>query len=180
MKNKKLIIFLVAIGLIGIVLVIALKNGKFQKEIVISKAEIQEILDKNFPIEKNLGFAKINLESPSVYFENENIGIRLNYSGSIFKKSASGAVDMNSQIIYRQDKGAFYLSNFNIDEIAINDASFADKEKIKTTVSNVLSYYLDDYPIYTLKQRDFKQNLAKLLLKDVRVQGDALVLTMGI
>jgi hypothetical protein len=180
MKNKKLIIFLVSIGLVGIVLVILSKSGKFEREIVISQAQIQEIVDQKFPIEKNLGFAKINLESPSIYFKNENIGIRLNYSGSILKKSASGVVDINSQIIYRQDKGAFYLSNFNIDEIAINEASFSDKEKIKTTVSNVLSFYLDDYPIYTLKQKDFKQNLAKLLLKDVKVQGDALVLTMGI
>ena len=154
--------------------------GKFQKEISISKTQIQEMLDKKFPIDKNSVFAKLTLASPNVYLGRSNIGMKLNYFGNFFKKKISGFIDFNGEIIYKQDKGAFYLANFNIVDIKVNKSNFLNIGKLKTIFIKIIDSYLDDYPVYRLNQADIKENIAKFFLKDVKIQSENLILILGV
>jgi len=171
---------LLSLLILSLVLGLAQSCDTFQKDIIIPQSKIQEEMDKKFPYDKSIVIARLLLDSPLVYFKGENIGMRLNYYGNFLNKEVKGVVDFNGQIVYKQDKGAFYLSDFSIVEIAVNEANYSDQEKLKTAVSNITTNYLNDYAIYRLNQKDFKQNLAKLLLKDIKINGNTLVITVGI
>jgi hypothetical protein len=154
--------------------------GRFQKDIQIPKTTIQEMVDKKFPFDKNVVIARLTLDSPAVYFKDKNIGMKLNYYGNFLNKEIKGGIDFNGKITYRQKQGAFYLTDFNIVTITVSDANFSNEEKLKTTILKITNNYLDDYPVYRLDQTDFKQNIAKLLLRDLKIEGEELVITMGI
>ena len=168
------------ITILTFVLIAIASCGQFQKEIFISKAQIQEMIDKKFPYDKNMIIARLTLDSPVVYFKEKNIGLKLNYYGKFLEKEVKGFIDFNGQLLYKQEKGAFYLSDFNIVDIAVDNSAFSNDDKFKTTVSTVATKYLDKFPVYKLDQNDFKKNLASLLIKNVRAQNEQLVITMGI
>ena len=169
-------------AILGLLLSILYLNGceKFQKDIIIPQTKIQEMVDHKFPFDKNIVIARLTLDSPSVYFKNENIGMKLNYFGNFLNKEVKGVVDFNGQLIYKKDKGAFYLSQFEIVEISINENNYSDMEKLKSSISNITTNYLDDYPVYRLNQKDFKQSLALLFLKEIKVNSSSLIITMGL
>jgi hypothetical protein len=147
----------------------------------VSRDKIQGLLEKKFPIVKDAVLAKLTLHSPKVFFHGGNhIGIRLQYDAGVLGKQAAGEVAFHGPPVYRADEGAFYLSSLTIDELTINDDSLSQKEKLRERISSVLDAVIPHVPLYHLRQQDFKHKLAKLLLKQVRVEGEELVLTMGL
>ena len=148
--------------------------GGFEKEILIPRETIQKMVDEKFPYQKDALIAKIGLDTPLVYFKNEDIGLRINYSAQLLDKKVSGDIDFRGRIYYKPEKGAFYLKDFKITEIKVEESNFSDKEKIKPILSEILNSYLENHHVYKLDQRDFKQNIAKLLIKSVSVKGDNL------
>lgn len=154
--------------------------GKFEKWINIPKDQIQQAINKKFPYDKNLVIARFKLDSPEIYFKETKIGLKLKYYGNFLNKELEGLVDFNGELIYNQEKGAFYLRNFEIIEISVNESNFSSKDKLKKTILNLLNNYLDDYPVYKLKQSDFKQSIAKLFLKNIVVQDAGLSILLGL
>lgn len=165
--------------LLGFITILGgLNCEKFQKDIFIPRVAIQETLTKKFPYEKNVVVARTTLKDPEIYFQDSSLGIRLNYWANFLEKEINGKIDLNGSIKYH--KGKFYLTNLDIVEFSMEEKSFSSGGKLSAIVSSVIKNYIDGFPIYTLKQSDFKQNLAKMLLKNITVQGDSLCITLGI
>jgi hypothetical protein len=164
--------------IIVVLLVSLLVSCCFKKEIVISRDAIQTMIDKKFPDDHNMVFMRIILMDPKIYFKNTNIGINLLYKGNYLEKEIEGKLDFNGHIRYK--KGAFYLDSLEIVEVSMNEKEFSSNGKLNKIILNTLKNYLDNYPVYKLKQSDFKQNLAKLLLQDITVDGDNLKVVVGL
>lgn len=154
--------------------------GKFQKDIKIPRTKIQQIIDKKFPYHKNVVIAKLTFDSPLVYLKDKNIGMKLNFYGNFLKKEIKGNVDFNGQLSYRQEKGEFYLTNLDIVNISVNEVNFSNEDELKALSLKITKNFLDDYPVYSLKQTDFEENIAKLLIRNVKIEGEELIITMGI
>lgn len=152
--------------------------GAFKKEIVIPKATIQDMLDKKFPIEKVTLLVRVTMSEPKIYFKNGNIGIIIKYWADALGKEVDGIVDVNTHVRY--DNGSFYLSNIEIPMISMNDKEVDQDDKVSKVILSILRNYLETYPVYKLKQTDFKQNLAKLLLKDITVESESLKVLIGL
>jgi hypothetical protein len=150
----------------------------FQKEIVISKDTIQSTLDKQFPFDKSMILMRITLMEPQIYFKNTNIGINLRYWGSYLEKEIEGKIDLNGHIRY--EKGAFYMDSLELVTVTMNEKEFSSDGKFQKILVNLIKNYLECFPLYRLKQTDIKQNLAKLLLKDITVEGDNLKILIGL
>jgi hypothetical protein len=95
-------------------------------------------------------------------------------------KEINGYFDLNGEIFYKPEKGAFYLHHFEIVDLVVNKANFSNKEKLKDVALNIVSNYLDNYPVYKLNPENFKQNIAKLLLKSVSVRDDNLAVLLSL
>jgi hypothetical protein len=153
----------------------------YRADVKVSREKIQNLIEKKFPIEKDAVLAKLSLHSPKVLFHGgSQIGMRLQYDAALLGKHALGEIAFHGPPVYKPEEGAFYLSALTIDEFTINDDSLSHKEKLRDRVSSVLDKVIPHVPLYRLRQQDFKQKLAKLLLKQVRVGDEDLVLTMGL
>lgn len=154
--------------------------GTFEKEVTISKSEIQKMVDAKFPYEKNAVLSRVSLFDPEVYFKGENVGMRLNYKASLVGKEFSGTVDVNGQITYRPDSGTFYLTDFTVADISTNGHRLSNNDKLRGLISNAVGACVQDYRVYSLKEDELKQKMAKLLLKEVKVKGDSLSLRLSL
>jgi len=164
----------------GLILLGSLRCGIVVKDIHIPRSTIQKLLDKKFPYDKNAVIARFVLDSAQVYFKDKNIGMKLSYYGNFLNKEVSGIVDFKGSMTYKSETGAFYLSDFDIVDIRVNQANFSHKGKLRQTVRQITNNYLSTYPVYRLNQKDFKQNITRFLLKKVRIQGQNLIVTVGL
>jgi hypothetical protein len=149
----------------------------FRKEVVIPRAKLQESVSKKFPYEKDVGISRFTVQTPEVYFKGKNIGLREVYFGNLLKKELRGSVDVNGNIIYRPETGAFYLHDFIISDITVNEKDLL--VKVQKIIDAIIGNYLDGFRIYRLNPHDYKQNLARLYVKVIFMRNDDLVIVLG-
>jgi len=172
MKRPVIVVVILSLLLLGC--------GKAQVEIEIKKSQIQEMLDKKFPIEKKAFFVKLNLHTPEVYFSGTQIGLRLRFNSNIIKGDLQGSVDLKGELHYDSEQAQFFLKNLKIIEFKLGDTDLKHQEKMMFMINAVVSEYLDGYPIYTLNQSDLKQAVTGKLLKQIAVKKESLIVTLGV
>ncbi len=173
MKQMMPVIMLVLLAFLGC-------KG-LDREISISKADIQKMADKKFPIEKNAALVNIRLYSPRVFFKDDSIGLALQYSANLLLTGISGNVSFKCKPVYKPENKSFYMSNFELTDITMDNAGgFTGKDKLMGFISMIVNGMLGDTPLYTLNPDDYRQNMARMVLKNVIVKGDNLVLTLSL
>jgi hypothetical protein len=151
-----------------------------EKEIVISKSAIQKMAEKNFPFEMNFQLANIRLFSPQVFFSGDSIGMSLQYSAFLLVSEVWGNVSFTCRPYYKPENTSFYMADFKLTDITLNNiSSFIGKDKLMELISIIINGLFKDTPLYKLNPDDYKQNIAKMMLKGVSVKGDNLVLLMS-
>lgn len=165
-----------------IMLTLALFGCKgMEKEVTISKSTIQKMTEKKFPIEKSSAFASVRLFSPKVFFQDNSIGITIQYSTVILIREIGGTVSFKCKPVYRPENTSFYMSDFELTDFTMNNISnFAGKNQLMSFISAAVNGLFRDTPLYQLNPDDYKQNIAKMLLKSVAVRGDNLVLLLSL
>lgn len=165
----------------AIITMLAFLGCQTEKEITISKSTIQKMTEKKFPIEKDSRLANIRLFSPQVFFINDCTGMTMQYSATLFIKEVGGTVSFKCKPVYRPENTSFYMNNFELTNITMNNVnSFIGKDQLMSLTSMIINGLFKDTPLYQLNPNDYKQNLAKMLLKGVSVNGDSLVLLLSL
>ena len=167
------------IGVAAFLISLAILNcEKFKKDVFIPRTTIQSAIEKKFPYDKSAIIARTTLTDPEIYFSDSAVGVKLKYWANLLEKEINGKLDLNGVIDYR--KGKVYMKDLEIVELTMEEKEFDSKGKLIKIFKSMLNNYLDCYPVYTLDQSDFKQNLAKMLLKDITIKGDSLCITIGL
>lgn|GEM_PF-640168 len=171
-RMKKVIIVSVCIFL-------ALAGCALRKEIIISRAKLQEAVSRKFPYDKDIGIARFTLQTPEVYFKGKNVGLKAVYFAHLFDKEVKGTFDINGNIVYKPETGSFYLHDFAIADITANQKDVLEKINVQKGIDKIINTYLDGFLIYRLNPRDHKQNLARSYVKEIFVRNDDLVIVLG-
>ena len=94
--------------------------------------------------------------------------------------SLGGELDVSGGVRYDEIDGQFFLTDPVIENLNIQGIPDRYSERANNVLTKALGEYYADRPIYTLRETDAKQAVAKLLLKDVIVRNRELVVTLGI
>jgi len=165
--------------MIAVCMLLAFSGCAFREEIVIPRAKIQESISSKFPYDKDAVIIRLTVETPEVYFEGKSIGVKLFYHGNFLTKKIKGYADINGKIVYKPETGAFYLHDLTIADITINENNLSDIVNLQQIIDKIISRWMDGFCIYRLDPDDYKQNLARLLVKDIFVRNDDLVVVLG-
>ncbi|HQH81681.1 MAG: DUF1439 domain-containing protein [Syntrophorhabdus sp.] len=171
-QMKKLVVVFVCI-------ICVLSGCALRKEIVIPRSKIQETVSKKFPYDRDIGIARFTVQSPEVYFKGKNIGLRAVYFVHLLDKEVRGSLDVNGHVVYKPETGSFYLQDFTVEDVRLNEKDLLEKVKIQKIVDKVISNYLDGFRIYRLDPRDQKQSLARSYIREIFVRNDDLVVVLG-
>lgn len=159
------------------------------KEYVVTIPEqvIREKLDSKLPLKKTyLLIFDVTLDNPRVDLIagsnriNTGLDIELNIKIDNHEKPLGGKVDASGDLRYAPSEGAFYLVNPVIENLLIQGLPENYSDKISKVFEKALKNFYSSRPIYTLKASDTKPAAARLILKTLQIQEEAVIVTLGI
>jgi hypothetical protein len=151
--------------------------------IKIPLAAIQLVIENQFPIEKKKYGLTITLRDPLVRLnESENkIGIELTLRLTIRANVSNewrGLIQ--GRLDYDREKGEFYFLDTTIHQMHPDGSLKRYKNAVLMIVEPLLEKVFSTTPVYTLDQENFQHLLARLLLKSVTIQQNAIVVEFGL
>lgn len=156
-------------------------------EIRIPEQQIRQRLAEKLPLRKTyLYIFELTLENPRVDLREDSgrivagLDIRVRIRGGAEDRVLHGTVDASGSLRYAAAKGQFFLAAPKIEQLSIAGLPEERTAQVRAVLETALAEYYADHPIYRLKTGDVKQAAAKLVLKDVAVDGNELVVTMGL
>ena len=152
-----------------------------------SEPELREKLDAQLPwSERYLFIFEVTFDNPRVdLIEGSDrvaggVDAILNIVINNNPRPLSGAIDLSGGVRYARQEGAFYLTDPTIEKIAIQGIPDAYANKANEALSTALSAFYRSRPIYKLEGTKASHQTARLLLKDVIVEDEHLVVTLGL
>ena len=180
--------------LIGIILGVvgALGPGLLKKTSIGSKglvvtfteAEIQERLEGKFPkSEKLLEIFPVEIGVPTVRFldDSDRVELTMNAGVSVpFVQTYEAKGIFTTTIRYEQKDQTLRLSEVTVEGVEATNLPKKYEDPLRVTMTLAARKYLEDYPVHTLKQKDVKDELVRMFLKDLKVRNGRLEVTLGL
>jgi len=184
MQLKFLIASVAAVLLVlGGLLLASQKNYVFR----FSEPELQQKLGDRLPLTKNYLFIfDVTLDEPRVDLVDGSdrigagIDVILNIKVGESQTPLGGSVDVIGGVKYVPEQGEFFITDPEIVSLNIQGLPSAYAERAGDVVSRALAEYYRTRPIYSLEGTDASHVATKLLLKDVAVEDQELVVTLGL
>lgn len=176
----------------AIVLAVSITGAYFYfsgKEYVvrISESEIQEMMQEALPFTKTYLFIfKITLDNPRVELANGSdrikagLDIVLNIQLGKDGIPLSGSADLSGGVLYEPIDGSFYLTNIEVEQLSIQGVPEEYTDRVASVVGAALADYYSTRPAYQLESDDLKQAAALLVLRDVNIENNELIVTLGL
>jgi hypothetical protein len=179
---KKAIFIIAAAAVLAILASVAFLSRQTYV-VELTQEQLQEQLDRGFPLEKGLLILKVRLSNPKVALKNGSDRIHFSVDAGtdiqIEGLTPRGTGTIATRIRYSPEEGAFYMSDPDL-SLRV-DGMKAEKTDTISEVANILiKEYAAAYPVYRLKDDDVKQNVARMVLKDVKVESGVLRLCLGL
>jgi len=150
--------------------------------ITLTAADLQQTLHRKLPASQSKLLVTATVRALDVEFMESGHRILLRPEVELAMAGQSvlrGRALVAGQIRYAADTGEFFLDQPKVADVAIAGLP----ESLRTTAEEVIARFAEGYlataPVYRLKQGDFKQSLAKLVLKSVRTRDGRLDIVIG-
>jgi len=147
-----------------------------------TREELQESVQKKFPLEKGGKLLKLVLSDPKVDLKEGSgrIGISAGVAVEALGKAKSGTVRVDGELEYVPEKGEFLLKDPKVLEVDAEGMKQTDKEKVAALATTAFKAYFAEHPVYRLKDGKMKDQLLKHTLKSFSVKDGKLVVEMGL
>ena len=158
-------------------------SGPFRKKMTFTGADLQKKIAPKFPLKKKNTLFTVTFSQPLILLEKgaDRLGIRLDLKvAPPFGKKYKGTVEVDGKIAYHPDQGEFVVVDPQVRQLHIGDVPQKYQGTIRDLMNQVAIHYLTNIPVYKLDQGDFKQSLAKLVLRSVLIEDGELVIEMGL
>jgi hypothetical protein len=178
--------FVSAIALILLLIAAALWwTGFFENGAVkvrLRQSEIDAILVKRFPIEKkHLKLIRITYTDPVASIVADTGQVRIGVTAQIrvgikpFEKDYQAKATLLSDIDYDPAKHTFFLRKPVCEHLDLPKIPAEYLELTREALNLTTAGFWEKIPVYEWKPRDRTQELARMVLHDIKVEKDALV-----
>ena len=182
-KSILVVLPLLAIGRIGTYFYFQGREYVFR----FTEPELQAKLADNLPYARTYLFIfEVVLDNPRLALvegsDRVNIGLDLTLNIRIQDEPLplGGELDVSGGVRYDGESSQFFLTDPVIENLRVQGVPAEYTDRVNSVLTKALGTYYADRPIYTLRASDVKGAAARLLLKSVVVEQQALVITLGI
>lgn len=172
---------LLAVALVGCA---GFKIGKDGFGFELAATRIQSEIDKKagFPIEQDAGGVAevtVNAATLELWPDENAIGLRLPVKVKIPFMKKSGTVAVSTVPEYVAAEGAIYVTQLKIRSLEIPGLSSSIESAVATVVTRILDVAIQRYKVYELDKEKFGEQMASLILKDVKVHPEGVFFRLG-
>ncbi|GAA6136128.1 hypothetical protein NBRC116188_29180 [Oceaniserpentilla sp. 4NH20-0058] len=154
----------------------------FTQTLVFTEEELQTQLNQVTPLQKQTLFANIVMTDANInLLESANqleVTAFLDVT-ALGGMHGTGNVTIRGSLVYKSEKGAFYLSRPRITQLHIDKINPDVVEQIQPLVQDLLAQSLQRQPIYQLDDQDMRQSLIKTTLKNVEISNNQVHVYLG-
>ncbi len=149
--------------------------------IAIPASQITESLQKEFPFEQKTKYGKVVLKDPKALLEKGSdkitAGTTVLFSNALIPEQKA-SVYISGKPYFDAASGNIYLNEPSIEKLEANGYQLTNllKGSIKSAVTPVINEFFRNFPIYKVNRSSVKGSL----VKNVRVEDGALLLTLGL
>lgn len=146
-----------------------------------SQQDIQAKVEKHFPLQKQTQFALLVFSSPKVVLKPDvnRMGLMMDIQAeSAGKVVGKGTGQVDGELEYLPASGEFQLRNPKISDLMIEGLSPSTNVLLQGVISDALARTMPVMVIYKLDEREFRQSMAKQMLKSIRVEKGRIVAEM--
>jgi hypothetical protein len=150
--------------------------------IVRTQAELQQVVAKHFPLSISKPLGSVTLTDPVVILRDgdDRLGLDLNVTVKLPVAPAhSGRVGAMARPFYDPAEKAFYLRDASLERLDVPGLTGDRLAVVSAAISTFAAPALGKVPVYRLEGRNLKEVTAEHFLKEVRVEGGRLRLTLG-
>ena len=90
-----------------------------------------------------------------------------------------GTATVETKLRYVPERGEFYMSDPDVG-LDLDSMTGENLEKINEIANVLVKEFSAQRPLYRLEESDLKQNVARAVLRDVRVEGGVLKIHLGL
>lgn len=146
-----------------------------------TQAELQARVAPQFPMQRSLLGAAINFADPLVYLsETENrIGVEVTVSvamSDMLKGTGRGMID--GTLVYKPETGQFVLTEPRLRNLKIDNIPAAQQARVREIIDWVARNALAGIVVYQLGDKDFREKMARQMLKSMQVKNGKLVVEL--
>ncbi len=148
----------------------------------VSRAELQERLDKKFPISKRKSVFELKLSDPRLTLVEQADLLQLALSAEAFALGTPlgrSEVTVQGGVHYDKELKAFFLTDPHLTGLDVAHIPERYHDKLRKSVDIVVHEILPMIPIYKLDKSSFKHSLSRAFLRRAWVADHALYLEMG-
>jgi hypothetical protein len=156
-------------------------------QIRISEAEILAALAPRFPLaQTHFLVLQLELDSPRLRLLEDKdriamgIDARLAVNVGRQREPIGASIDLETGLRYVASDASFYLDQPQITALDVSGVPEKWSKRAREVLSAAAGVAVTRTPIYTLKSEDARQAAARMVLRDVRVEGKELVVTLGL
>jgi len=185
---------MVRIGIVGGLLLLAgalvgyrfFQRGDGTLKVAISQSTIDGVLARKFPKDKTyLKIIRVTYMNPAaVLLPRENkvrvaLAVRVEVGFKGLGKAYQGDAAITTRVGYRPETYEFFLHEARVETLNVPKLSERDLAILREGLNLIAEEWARSITVYQLSDRDTSQKLAKLVLKQVDIQGDKVVATLG-
>ncbi|MBT3342417.1 MAG: DUF1439 domain-containing protein [Gemmatimonadetes bacterium] len=166
-----------------LVLCLACTPDALQKQIRFSQAELQEKVDKVFPVEEKKSLLQARFSDPEILLRDggDRIGLGLAVSVRLpGGKRLHGTLQIDSGLRYVPERGEVVLDDPQLQHLAMDGVPGGLDSILRSVAEVVARRHVTQIPIYRLHADDYQKSLTRLVLKSVSVQDGDVIATIGL
>jgi hypothetical protein len=170
-------------SLLGVVLVCAFSVGcGVSYTITLTAADLQQTLHRKLPVSQSKLLVTVTVRAVDVELMESGNRILLRPEvdlGLAGQSVLRGHAVVAGQLRYAPETGELFFDQPTVADVAIVGLPTSLRPAAEELVARCAEAYLASAPVYRLKQGDFKQSLAKLVLRSVRTHHGRLEIVIG-
>lgn len=149
-----------------------------------TEAEIQSRLGEKFPkSERLLDIIPVQIGVPQVHFLGESNRVELTMEANVavpLMQTYQTRGVFTTSIRYEQDDHTLRLSDITVEELDATNLPEKFKAPLNLTLTAAARKYLNDHPVHTLEPKDYKGEMVKMFLRELKVKEGRLEVRLGL
>ena len=167
---------------LGLLMLISIAHNSLAFDYTITEEQLQQRLtQRNWAYQNPLISAQLLHPQIMLLADNNRIALNAKIEASVLQQiKADGFISLEGDLFYDAEKGAFYLKNFVIKTLQIDNMDEQSLLLVQEALQKALRKLLQAQPIYQLNDNKLQEKLAKSSLESVRSQDKQLIFSFSL
>lgn len=151
-------------------------------EVRLSEQQLQQELEARMPLTRQQGIMTLVLSEPLLTLQGNEERVRIRSKAQVsasFGLNSQGQITVDGKVRYDKESYSFFIDDPRVVQLSIDGLSPALEPQLIQLAQQALRPALENQPVYTLSDEEMTQAMARMMLKSLTIEDQAIVLVMS-